>query len=98
MTNNVVHLPDSMQRQWLIFEAELRNVMTSERLSNDEITYTCERIKPVYLRYAQSAKFSGDGDKVVQELNDWVFAQIFGLLQVLAARELELYRLRGGDH
>ena len=101
MTNNVVHLPDSMQRQWRIYEAELRNAMVSAEVSEDAITHACEQIKPVYLRYAQPAKFNvdhGDPEKAVHELNDWVFAQIFGLLQVLAVREVELFQLRGGDH
>lgn len=37
-----------------------------------------------------------DPNKVLLELNTWVRTQISGLLLTIAARDVELFRLRGG--
>lgn len=95
--SNVHHLPDPMQRQWRVFDETLREIMQTEAYVPDEIAHVCEQLKPVYLRYAAGKSFctSKGGETVVQELNDWIHGQITGLLVELAAREVELYRLRG---
>lgn len=68
--------------------------MASEGYSADEADHAIAQLKPLYLRFAQPKQFSGDPEKLVQELNDWVHAQINGLLLAVAAREIELFRLR----
>lgn len=95
--SNVHHLPDPMRRQWGVFEKTLRDVMQGHDYALDEIDHVSEQLRPVYLRYAKGKSFStAEGaDAVIQELNDWVQTQIRGLLMELAAREIELYRLRG---
>lgn len=95
--SNVHHLPDPMQRQWRVIETTLREVMQEQTYAPDEIAHVCEQLKPVYLRYSVEKTFStAEGaEAVIQELNDWVHRQIAGLLMELAAREIELYRLRG---
>lgn len=94
--SNVHHLPDSMQRQWRIFEGLLRDCLATEGCTDAEINYTCAQLKPLYLQFAQPKDFSGDPEKVLVEFNTWVQAQIIGLLQTVAARDIELFRLRGG--
>lgn len=97
--SNVHELPDSMQRQWRVFEGMLKAVLATEGdCTAAEITYVCAQLKPIYLKFSQPKDFSGDPGKVLVELNTWVQAQIGGLLQTLAVRDLELYRLRGGGY
>ena len=97
--NNVVALPDTMHRQWRVFESVLRDWLKSSMgCTPDEIDHACEQLKPFYLRFAQPKAISRDDpEKFLAELNEWVQSQISGLLQLVAVRDVELYRLRGGD-
>jgi len=95
--SNVHQLPDSMQRQWRVFEGHLRKTMATEcGCTAAEINYTCAQLKPIYLKYSQPNDLSGDPNKLLLELNTWVRTQINGLLLTVAARDVELFRLRGG--
>lgn len=68
--SNVHELPDSMQRQWRVFERILK-----ARLATEGGCTAAE---------------------INLELNTWVQTQISGLLLTIAARDVELFRLRGG--
>lgn len=95
--SNVHELPDSMQRQWRVFEGMLKAGLATEGgCTAAEINHACAKLKPIYLQYAQPKDFSGDPEKVLQEFNTWVRTQIGGLLLTIAARDVELFRLRGG--
>lgn len=96
--SNIVQLPDSMQRQWRIFESALQDWLKSEGCSQQEIAHSCEKLKPIYLKFAQPKQFSGDPEKILLEFNDWVQDQTFGLLATVAVRDVELFRLRGECH
>lgn len=93
---DIHQLPDSMQRQWRVFERVLKNFMVEASCSAAEIDYALGQLKPLYLRYAQPNQFSGDPETVLKELNEWVQTQLSGLMQVIVARDVELFRLRGG--
>lgn len=92
---NVVALPDSMERQWRLFEQELKELMQSSGCDANEINYVFEQVKPIYLEYAKPNCFSGNPEKLLEELNFWVRKQTFGFLNIIIAKEVELYRLRG---
>lgn len=95
--SNVHELPDSMQRQWRVFDRILKAELAMEGgYTVAEINHACVKLKPIYLEYSQPKDFSGDPNKVLLELNTWVRTQIIGLLLTIAARDVELFRLRGG--
>lgn len=94
-TTNVVFLPDSMQRQWRLFEQELKEAMQFSGSDANEINYVIEQVKPIYLEYAKPNCFSGDHEKVLEEFNTWVRKQTSGFLNIIIFKEIELYRLRG---
>ena len=95
--SNVHQLPDSMQRQWRIFEGHLKTwLATGGGCTAAEINHACAQLKPIYLQFAQPKVFSGDPNTLLVELNSWVQTQICGLLQTIAVRDVELFRLRGG--
>ena len=93
--NNIVRLPDSMQRQWRVYEPLLKEFMRSIECDEEEINYACEKLKPLYLKFAAPKQFSGDPEKILVELNVWVQVQILGLMQTVLVRDVELFRLRG---
>jgi len=96
--NKVHQLPDSMQRQWRVFEGKLREwLATDAGCTAAEIDHACAQLKPLYLQFAQPKTFSGDPEEVLLGLNSWVQTQLIGLMQVISVRDIELYRLRGGD-
>ena len=95
--SNVHELPDSMQRQWRVFDRILKaGLATESGCTAAEINHVCAKLKPIYLKYSQPKDFSGDPNKVLLELNTWVRTQISELLLTIAARDVELFRLRGG--
>jgi hypothetical protein len=94
--SNVHQLPDTMQRQWRVFDGMLKDGLATGGCTAAEINYACAQLKPIYLHYSQPKDFSGDPEKVLVEFNTWVRTQIFGLLQIVAVRDIELFRLRGG--
>lgn len=98
--NDKVHqLPDSMQRQWRVFEGHLRTwLATDAGCTAAEIDHACAQLKPFYLQFAQPKQFSGDPEKVLLEFNSWVQEQLIGLMQIITVRDIELYRLRGGGN
>lgn len=93
---DVHHLPDSMQRQWRVYEGLLKDCLATGGCTAAEINYACTQLKPIYLQYSQPKEIPMDPETVLKELNDWVQAQIFGLLQIIVVRDIELFRLKGG--
>ena len=93
MTGKVTRLPDSMQRQWRVYEEALGAELQIAGCQQDEINHVLTVLKPAYLNYAKPNKFYGDAETVLQELSDWVKDVTGGLLIALAMKELELYRV-----
>lgn len=91
----VTKLPDTMHRQWRVYEGRLRAGLLDAGASAEETDFALGRLKPVYLEAASPAMFTvGERsmDQVVAELNVWVKTQIGALLQHIAARDVLLFR------
>lgn len=95
--DNVVTLPDSMQRQWRVYELGLGDHLRKYGCAADEVAHVLESLKPVFLQYATQNLTTtvnpADPGAVVRELNAWVHGIVSGLLEEVAAREVRLYRL-----
>lgn len=93
---NVVELPDSMQRQWRVYEKMLDDFMRAHGSGAGEIAHVLRNVKPVFLQYATqnlSAPLDpADPDAVVRQLNAWVQGIVCGLLEEVVAREIRLFR------
>ena len=90
--SNVHQLPDSMERQWRVFDDAVRRGLVSGGCTGHEIDTALMALKPIYLEAATPKAFSGTGDQVVESLNTWVHDMVATLLIVLAVREIELQR------
>lgn len=95
---NVIQLPDKPVREWLVVEKALRANLAETGASQDIADSVCSAIRPIFLKYAawsfvQDA--SMDPDEVMNALNAWIHQLTTGLLMELAAREVELFQLRG---
>ena len=99
MNTNIISLPDSMQRQWRVYERGLGHHMRQNGAGTDEISHVLEALKPVFLRYAtQNLSATIDPtnpEAAVMQLNAWVHGIVGGLLEEVAAREIQLFRLEG---
>ena len=97
--SNVTHLPDSMQRQWRVYEAGLRKHFGTHGASSAELEYAVATLKPIFLKAASPVSFSGElgGYQLLKSVNEWVYGQIYELLLHVALRDAELYRLRGAS-
>lgn len=93
---NIVQLPDSFERQWRVYEGQLRAHYSQQGATLDEVEYALVRLKPIYLD-AASMNFTSfaTGDVMMRELNTWVNKQVFTMMTYIAVRDVELYRLRG---
>ncbi len=89
----VIDFPETMQRQWRVFETDLLGVMQQIGLPPDEVAHLLATLKPIYLRWARPGVFSGSGDEVVSQLNTLVHSLTSGLLLEIMTREVNLYRL-----
>lgn len=95
--NKVIELPDSMQRQWRVFEALLRRELGAVGVDHDVADAALGRIKPLYLRHAKPNEIP-DGaspDEQLKAINDWVTQFGCGLLLEILIREIQLINLRG---
>lgn len=95
--DNVIRLPDSMQRQWLVFEGILRRELGAAGVDPDVADAALERIKPLYLRHAKPNDIP-DGaspEERLKAINDWVTQFGGGLLLEILIREIQLINLRG---
>lgn len=96
---NIIALPDSMQRQWRVYERALGHHMRRNGADTNEISHVLQALKPVFLQYAtQNLSASIDSmnpDAAVTQLNAWVQGIVGGLLEEVAAREVRLFRLEG---
>ncbi len=93
----VHEFPDSGERAWRKFEAHLRAMMASEGAASSMIDYVMSALKPVALQaYAVRVEsMHPDPEVAIVQINDWIWNQGSLFLSVLAAREIELYALRG---
>lgn len=97
--DNVTQLPDSMQRQWRVFEALLRRELGAVGVDPAVSDVALERIKPLYLRHAKPSEIP-DGASPEEQLkafNDWVTQFGAGLLLEILIREIQLINLRGEE-
>lgn len=95
--DNVVQLPDSMQRQWRVFEALLRREFPAAGFDPDVVDIALERIKPLYLKHARPNPIPDDAspEDRLMAINDWVTQFGAGLLLEILIREIQLINLRG---
>ncbi len=95
--DNVVQLPDSMQRQWRVFEGPLRRGLDVAGVAPDVADVALERIKPLYLRHAKPNPIPEDAspEEQLKAINDWVTQFGGGLLLEILIREIQLINLRG---
>lgn len=94
--DKVVQLPDSMQRQWRVFEAPLRRELGAAGVDPDVADVALERIKPLYLRHAKPNPIPDDAspEERLKAINDWVTQFGGGLLLEILIREIQLINLR----
>lgn len=95
--DNVVQLPDSMQRQWWVFETLLRRELGAAGVDPDVADLALERVKPLYLRHAKPDPIpeGASPEEQLKAINDWV-TQFGGfLLLEILIREIQLINLRG---
>ena len=95
--SNVHEFPDSRMQQWQVYERYLRPALAEHTIATvEEIDYAMERLRPIYLDGARSV-FASDatGEERVRELNLWVAQQVVALMFQIAARDCELFSLRG---
>lgn len=94
---NIVQLPDSFERQWRVYEGQLRAHFSQPGAATpDEVEYLTAQLKPIYLDAARMEfSSSATGDALVRELNTWVNRQVASMMLEIAARDIELHRLRG---
>jgi len=95
--NNVIQLPDSMPRQWRVFEDLLRRELDTIGADPAVSELALARLKPLYLKHSKPREIPAGAsrDEQLQAINEWV-TQLAGflLLEVLI-REIQLIRLRG---
>lgn len=95
---NITELPDSFERQWRVYEGQLRAFYSPHGVAPNEFEYAAGRLKPIYLEAARmSFTSSATHEVMVRELNTWVNRQVFSMMAHLVARDIQLYRLRGDD-
>ncbi len=95
--DKVIQLPDSMQRQWRVFEALLRRELGAAGVDHTIADLALERVKPLYLRHAKPNPIpeGASPEEQLKAINDWV-TQFGGfLLLEILIREIELINLRG---
>lgn len=95
--NKVIELPDSMQRQWRVFEAMLRRELSAAGVDPDVADVALERIKPIYLRHAKPNEIPNGAspEEQMKAINDWVTQFGGGMLLEILIREIQLINLRG---
>lgn len=95
--DKVIQLPDSMQRQWRVFEALLRRELGAAGVDPDVSDVALERIKPLYLKHAKPNPIPEDAspEEQLKAINDWVTQFGGGLLLEILIREIQLINLRG---
>jgi len=93
--SNITKLPDSFERQWRVYEAQIREAMVE--FPQDETEHAVTSLKPVYLRAVKATPFTinATGEELVHELNAWVNKQVFTMMKEVLIREIELYRFHG---
>jgi hypothetical protein len=96
MGSEVVHLPDTMHRQWRVYEARLQELMQENGIDAEIAKIALARIKPIYLRCVTPLPLSdvSDAEAVLKQINSWVSQLGTGLLLEIILREAELIRLR----
>ena len=94
---NVIQLPDTFELQWRVYEGQIRaHFGQLGAATPNEIDYVVAQLKPIYLEAARMGFSSSTSvETLVQELNAWVNKQVFSMMQEIAIRDIELYRLRG---
>ena len=95
-TSKVIAFPDSMERQWGVFERELRAEYLATNSDLAELDHVLQQIKPLYIEQATPRAFvMNNPDEVLAAINEWVHGLVWGLLTALLACEIDLYRLKG---
>lgn len=96
--SEVFIFPDRMERQWRVFETDLRSTLPALGCDRDTVDATVRNLKPVFMRYARDESFTvvpDNPEAAVEAINAWVRKLVTGLLVEVALREAKLILLRG---
>lgn len=95
--NNVIQLPDSMQRQWRVYEDVLRRELGAIGVDSAVSGVALERVKPLYLHHAKPKEIpeGASRDEQLKVVNEWVSQFGSGLLMEVLIREIQLIYMRG---
>lgn len=97
MSAELFRMPDTMHRQWRVYEARLHEIMRANGTDAEVAKIALERIKPIYLRCATPLPLPdvSDTETVLKQVNSWVSQLGTGLMTEIIVREVELINLRG---
>lgn len=96
--SEVFLFPDRMERQWRLFEADMRCALDAFGCDRGTVDATARNLKPVFMKYARGERFTvvpDNPEAAVEAINAWVRRLATGLLVEVALREAELVLLRG---
>lgn len=98
---DVILMPDSMEKAWIVFECDLRPFMLAMGTRPEVVDAALTAVRPVYLGYAgvPAVRVGQIGVEVspalVDALNEHMRRVTTGLLTEVLRREVELIELRG---
>ncbi len=91
MTGTIIEFPETMQRQWRVFERDVSAMLAQLGHAPDVIEHAMGKLKPAYLKYARPESFSGSPDEVVEALNTWHHRIVSGLMVEVVLRDITLF-------
>ena len=58
MSSEIAHLPDTMERQWRVYAANLRKIMGDSGVDSETVEIALTRVKPIFIRCSKPKKIS----------------------------------------
>jgi len=97
MNAEIVQMPDTMHRQWRVYEAGFQELMRANGIDAEVAKIALDRLKPIYLRYSapHAIQESSDPEAVLKQVNIWASQLATGLMTEIILREIALINLRG---
>lgn len=96
MCAEVIQLPDTMERQWRVYESAIQKLMRESGIDAEVGKVALGRVKPIYLRCATPLAIPhvSDPEAVLKQINSWASQLGTGLLVEIILREVALINLR----
>lgn len=97
MSAEIVQLPDTMERQWRVYETALQKLMRKNGIDAEVAKTALSTVKQIYLRCATPHDIPkvSDPEAILLEVNRWVSRLGTDLLTEIIVREVALINLRG---